>query len=263
MSQFAEQLQKEASRPPIAVWYAFVERVPNVATTLCQQTQQKELQHNTTALELASLDIRHGDRNWANFLELLTILRQMDSSQTDEVLTKRRALHELNMFCPMAWIIPKLESRSFATLPPLRNNHGTHNSSEAKLVAIQHFYTALFTPMPLTPLTEEAASTLLSSIQGRISSTTCHLCEAPFTKDELRSVLVQSQEMSAPGLDGISYLLFRILGPPALEKLCRLGNALLRGHHLPDGKPMLRGVLLPKKGDLGVSGRAPETWVWW
>ncbi|SAM83594.1 related to Retrovirus-related POL polyprotein [Ustilago bromivora] len=156
------------------------------------------------------------------------------------------------MFCPMAWIIPKLESQSFATLPPLCDNRGTHNSPEEKLLAIQRFYTALFILMPSTQLTEEAASTLLSSVQGRISSTTHHLCEAPFTMDKLCSVLVQSQEMSTPGLDGISYPLFHILGTTALEKLCRLGNALLCGHHLPDGKPMLRGVLLPKKGDLGL-----------
>ncbi|SOV06864.1 uncharacterized protein UDID_17949 [Ustilago sp. UG-2017a] len=234
MSQFTEQLQKEASRPPIKAWYAFVERVrttsSNVATTLSQQACKRDLQCNATVQELASIDIRHGDQNQARFLELLTFLRQMD----------------------ITYIIPRFESRTFAALPSLRDSHSTHDGLEEKPLAIQLFYTALFTPKERDSLTEEAGSILISSIQSRISSATFHACEAPFTVEELHSVLTRSQEMSAPGLDGISYPLFRILGTTALEKLCALGNALLYGHHLPNGEPMLRGVLLPKKGDLSL-----------
>ncbi|SPC61488.1 uncharacterized protein UHOD_11591 [Ustilago sp. UG-2017b] len=228
----------DISRPPINAWYGFVERArtmaSNVATTLSQQARKREMQRNDTLQELVRIDIRHGDQNRARFLGLLAVLRQIDIGQASETIAKLQTLHELNMLWPTAWIIPQLESRSFAALPPLHDDQ------------------ALFMPKARDPLTEEAGSVLLSSIQCQISSATRHACEAPFTVDELCSVLTRSQEMSALGLDGISYPLFHILRTTALEKLCALGNALLRGHHLPDGELMLQGVLLPKKGDLSL-----------
>ncbi|SAM83592.1 related to Retrovirus-related POL polyprotein [Ustilago bromivora] len=243
MSQFAEQLPKETSRPPIAAWYAFVERVhktsSNIVTTLSQQARKREAQHITTLQELTSIDIRHGDQNRAKFLDLLAIMHQMDICQANETIKKCQAIHELNMFRPTAWIIPKLESRSFAVLPSICDDQGIYHNIFEKLLTIQCFYTTLFTPKEHDCLSEEASSMLLSSVQCQNSPATRHTCKAPFTLEELCSILSRSQEMSAPGLDGITYPLLHILSNTALEKLCALGNALLRGHHLPDGEPML------------------------
>ncbi|KAJ1596800.1 hypothetical protein NDA14_007558 [Ustilago hordei] len=256
MSHFAEQLPKETPRPPIAAWYAFVERVcttsSNVITTLSQQARKREAQRIATLQELANIDIRHGDQNRARFLELLAVMRQMEIGQATDTIKKHQATHELNMFQPTAWILPKLESCSFAALPSICNNQGIHHHIIEKLLAIQRFYTTLFTPKDRDRLSEEASSMLLSSVKHHISLATRHTCDTSFTMDELHSILSRSQEMSAPGLDGITYPLLCILGNTAFSRLCALGNALFHDHHLPDGKPMLWGVLLPKKGDLSL-----------
>ncbi|CDW98857.1 hypothetical protein [Sporisorium scitamineum] len=68
------------------------------------------------------------------------------------------------MFQPTAWIIPKMESRAFASLPSLTDAQGMHDSLVAKLAAIHRFYTTLFTPKPLDTISEEASSILLTSM---------------------------------------------------------------------------------------------------
>ncbi|CDR98901.1 hypothetical protein [Sporisorium scitamineum] len=159
---------------------------------------------------------------------------------------------EINMYQPTSWIIPRLESRSFAATPDLVDDRGTHTELHAKLRAIHRFYTTLFTPRQRDTLSEEAAAILLGSVTRRISSATRHKLEAPFTASELRAALQRTPDMSAPGMDGLTFPLIRAAGDVFLERISRLGNALMRGHRLPIGEPMLRGVLLPKKGDLSL-----------
>ncbi|SYW75319.1 uncharacterized protein UBRO2_00554 [Ustilago bromivora] len=138
------------------------------------------------------------------------------------------------MFRPTAWIIPRLESRSFAATPEFVDNQDTHSTPAAKLLAIYRFYTTLFTPKPRSTIAEEAASILLGSVQHRIKSTTRHTIEATFTVEELKAVLARSPEPSAPGLNGLTYPLFQATSDVFLQRLCALGNALLRGHHLSE-----------------------------
>ncbi|KAJ1601139.1 hypothetical protein NDA14_007466 [Ustilago hordei] len=248
------QLPQATSQPPIQAWYSFVERIrattANIANSQRQQSQKRARKRNEISSKLSQIDIRHGDENRRRFLELLTMLRLIDRTEAADTVKKRRALHELNMFVPTAWIIPKLESRAFASLPALKDCEGTHESLAAKLDAIRRFYTTLFTPTSANQTSEEASSVLLSSVRRKISSATRHKCDSPFTVAELQAVLKRSVDDSAPGMDGVTYPLLRTLGEPALERLCAMGNALLRGHSLPDGEPNLRGVMLPKKGDL-------------
>lgn len=254
MSQYAQQVPRVPNQPPVPAWYDYVERIrtatSNVANSQRQQEQKRTSRRNEISNELSRIDIRSGDGNRRRFLELLSLMRLMDGEATADTVKKRRAMYEANMFRPTAWIIPKLESRAFAGLPSLTDEQGTHASLLAKLAAIHRFYTTMFTPKPLDAASEEASSILLSSVGRKISSATRHKCEAPFTVTELQAVLSRSVDASAPGVDGLTYPLVKILGVPALERLCAMGNALFRGHSLPDGEPNLRGVMLPKKGDL-------------
>lgn len=254
LSQYVQQLPQATSQPPIQAWYSFVERIrattANIANSQRQQSQKHARKRNQISSKLSQIDIRHGDENRRRFLELLTMLRLIDRTEAADTVKKRRALHELNMFVPTAWIIPKLESRAFASLPALKDCEGTHESLAAKLDAIRRFYTTFFTPTSADQTSEEASSVLLSSVRRKITSATRHKCDSPFTVAELQAVLKRSVDDSAPGMDGVTYPLLRTLGEPALERLCAMGNALLRGHSLPDGEPNLRGVMLPKKGDL-------------
>lgn len=256
MSQYAEQLPRETSRPPIQAWYSFVERIraatSNVASSQRQRARHQANRRNEITAQLSQIDIRHGDANRRRFLELLSLLRMIDREETADTVKKRRALHEANMFMPTSWIIPKMESRAFAGLPPLQDHQGTHERLAAKLGAIHRFYTTLFTPKQADRNSEEASSLLLSSVRRKIAPATRHKCESPFTVEELQCVLERAPVDSAPGMDGLTYPLLRILGAPALERLCAMGNALFRGHSLPVGEPNLRGVLLPKKGDLAL-----------
>lgn len=254
LSQYADQLPRTVNLSPVQAWYRFVERIrattSNVANSQRQQALKQANKRVTILGELTQIDIRHGDENRRRFLELLSLLRSIDRSEMANTIRTRRALHEANMFMPTSWIIPKMESRAFAGLPPLSDREGTHTTIVAKLRAIFRFYSTLFTPKPVDSNSKEAAAVLLASVRRSISSATKHACEAPFTVDELRKVLTRSVDDSAPGMDGLTYPLLRILNTPALERLCAMGNALFRGHSLPAGEPSLRGVLLPKKGDL-------------
>ena len=132
----------------------------------------------------------------------------------------------------------------------IKDQLGVHETVAAKLAAVHRFYTTLFTPKPQDQLSEEAAAVLLSAIRRRIKPSTRHALERPFTVDELRSVLERARELSAPGMDGVTYPLLHSVSCVSLERLTAMANALLRGQSLPAGEPKLRGVLLPKKGDL-------------
>lgn len=258
IAQYAAQLPPNVQWPPIQRYFHFVERIrataSNIATTLSQKAQKNVTKRAQIAERIAGMDIFHGDDTRALFLELLDQLRRLDRTHADAAHTHGRAMFESNMFRPTAWIIPKLESRTFAGLPDLQDDTGHHTTIEAKLIAIQRFYTTLFTPRPRDRSSEEATSILLSSIRRTISTATKHKLEAPFTVDELRPILKRAREESSPGMDGLTYPLLRALGDDGLAQICLLGNALFRGHQLPAGEPMLRGVLLPKKGDLSRLG---------
>lgn len=252
--QFAEQQPSNISHAPVPNFFALVERLRTVAaaisTSLSQQRQRDAAQCQRLASAIAALDIRHGDDTRAQFLALLAQLRRLDSTHFEESLLRSRKLHEVNMYRPTAWIIPRLESRSFAAIPDIIDDQGRHSTLAAKLTAIRRFYITLFTPKPRDSLSEEAASILLGSVQRRIKPATRHALETPFTVEELKTVLARAPDLSAPGMDGLTYPLLRAAGDPFLQLICRLGNALFRGHTLPPGEPTLRGVLLPKKGDL-------------
>ncbi|KAJ1591774.1 hypothetical protein NDA12_002865 [Ustilago hordei] len=254
IQQFANQLPPNINHAPVPSFFAFIERLRTttaaISTSLSQARQRSDAQRHQLFQQLTSLDIRRGDDTRALFLHLLAHLRQLDTVHVQKSVSDCNRLHEINMFRPTAWVIPRLESRSFTATPEFVDNQDAHSTPAAKLLAICRFYTTLFTPKPRSTITEEAASILLGSVQRRIKSTTRHTIEAAFTVEELKAVLARSPESSAPGLDGLTYPLLQATSDIFLQRLCALGNALLRGHHLSEGEPMLRGVLLPKKGDL-------------
>lgn len=251
ISQFASQQPEHLNRAPVDTFFAFAERMrataANISTTQSQNGHKREFHRQEVLRQLATLDIRHGDKTRAQFLRLLTQLHHLDSARADKTVADARSLQEINMYQPTSWIIPRLESRSFATTPDLVDDRGTHTESHAKLRAIHRFYTTLFTPRHRDMLSEEAAAVLHGSVTHRISSATRHHLEAPFTVSELREALQRAPDTSAPGMDGLTFPLIRAAGGVFLERISRLGNALLRGHRLPVGEPMLRGVLLPKR----------------
>ncbi|SPC60820.1 related to Retrovirus-related POL polyprotein [Ustilago sp. UG-2017b] len=254
ISQFASQQPEHLNRAPVDTFFAFAERMrataANISTTQSQNGHKREFHRQEVLRQLATLDIRHGDKTRAQFLRLLTQLHHLDSARADKTVADARSLQEIDMYQPTSWIIPRLESRSFATTPDLVDDRGTHTEPHAKLRAIHRFYTTLFTPRHRDMLSEEAAAVLHGSVTHRISSATRHHLEAPFTVSELREALQRAPDTSAPGMDGLTFPLIRAAGGVFVERISRLGNALLRGHRLPVGEPMLRGVLLPKKGDL-------------
>ncbi|CDW96678.1 hypothetical protein [Sporisorium scitamineum] len=189
IQQFAAQQPANVNHSPVASYFTFVERLRAAAATisasLSQRRQKEEAQRHLTLRQLSSLDIRHGDDTRAQFLHLLDRLRHLDAAISQTAVSQYRNLHEANMYRPTAWIIPRLESRSFAATPDLMDDQGTHSIIAAKLVAIHRFYTTLFTPKPRDRLSEEAGTILLGSINRRIKPATCHSLEAPFTVEEL------------------------------------------------------------------------------
>ncbi|KAJ1029813.1 hypothetical protein NDA13_003053 [Ustilago tritici] len=253
MSEYASQLSDNVSHPPIQRWFTFVERIrtasSNISTSLSQQLQKKKAKRTKLVQELNILDIRHGDDTRQRFLILLEHLRQLEIAQASTTLDLRRSMHEANMFRPTSWIIPRLESRSFAALPNLRDESGIHTTLQGKLDAIERFCRSLYTPQPSDRSTEEASAILLTAVKNTIEPSTRHALESPFTVDEFQRVLRRAPALSAPGMDGLPYPLLEVIGDVALDRLCVLGNALMQGHQLPNGEPVLRGVL-PKEGVL-------------
>ncbi|KAJ1024594.1 hypothetical protein NDA13_004523 [Ustilago tritici] len=158
------------------------------------------------------------------------------------------------MLRPTAWIIPRLESRSFTIMETIHDEQGVHETVASKLRAVHRFYKKLFTPKPQDVWSEEVSAVLLSSVRRQIEPATRHALEAPFTVEELRAALKRACDLSAPGMDGVTYPLLDATSAVSLPRLCAMANALFRGHPLPKGEPSLRGVLLPKKGNLSNLG---------
>ncbi|PWY97027.1 hypothetical protein BCV70DRAFT_167812, partial [Testicularia cyperi] len=254
--RFLEQFPNRIGASPIPLWFALKERLRTAAFHLSIDISRDLAlaQRPRLALleKLERIDIRQGPVSRANFLSTLADLRTLVIDLAEAVVDMYQSRRDDNMFRPSTWIIPHLESRAFAPTPAIVDDEGVHSDTQDKLKAIHRFYSALFTPAPTTALTDAAAAQLLSTIPTyqRINGPTRHALERPFTSAELQTAMDHAVDSSAPGLDGLSYSALRTLGPEYLARLCQLGNALLSGHHLPEGRPTLRGVLLPKDGDL-------------
>ncbi|SAM83597.1 uncharacterized protein UBRO_20196 [Ustilago bromivora] len=131
---------------------------------LSQQSKRLELQHILTLQQLNTLDIHRGNNTRTLFLQLLAHLSKLEHAETANTVTASKHLLKSNLLWPMSWIIPRLESRSIATLEMIHDSQGEYETIAAKLLAVHHFYTSLFTPRPQDQFSEEAASMLLSSI---------------------------------------------------------------------------------------------------
>lgn len=171
----------------------------------------------------------------------------MESAETTSTLSTSAQLHESNMLRPTAWIIPQMESRSFAIMESIQDDQGLHETVASKLLAVHRFYTNLFTPKPPDIWSEEASAVLLSSVWRRIQPATRHALEAPFTVEELQAVLKRARDLSAPGMDGVAYPLLDTTSAVSLSRLCAMANALFVVSLYPRESHRFEVFCYPKK----------------
>lgn len=252
---FAAQLDSASSvrTAPIIAWSDFKERTRtaahNVSLDISSQLHRQQETRLTLLSQIERIDVRSGDAARIALVDSLRRLKEMEVDLALAVADLFVSRHNENMFRPTSWFIPRLESRSFAPMPDIKEGDRTHITIADKIEAVERFYKKLFTPRSWNAEAEIAAQELLRRTSRRISNHTREQLERPFSVSELQDALLHRQESSAPGLDGLAYPILKILGVPFLERLCRAGNSLMAGHSLSFGHPMLRGVLLPKASD--------------
>ncbi|SYW81233.1 uncharacterized protein UBRO2_04150 [Ustilago bromivora] len=260
---FAERLRRFSAQldlaiplrnAPIQAWLDFKERTRTAAHNLSLEISShlhlQQQPYLSLLAHIESIDIRAGPTARSTLVEALRRLKQMEIDLAHAASDLFVSRHNENMFRPTSWIIPRLESRSFAPMGEINKGRQTYTTVPDKLGAVERFYQALFTPRPWDLESETAAQTLLGVAVRCISNHTREQLERLFTIPELRDAMQHRQDSSAPGLDGLAYPILKLLGTPFLDRLSRMGNSLMAGHSLPPGLPRLRGVLLPKKGDL-------------
>lgn len=245
-----------ARSAPIESWAEFKENIRAEAHNLSLEVSRHLRQQQQARLALITrierIDVRAGDAERAALVAALAELKQTETDLAQLAADLFVSRHDANMLRPTAWIIPRLESRSFAPMPAIKEGRQRLAAVEDKLRAVERFYQQLFTPRSWDNDSESASQLLLAGPSRHISNRTREDLDRPFTVTELEEALRRRPDSSAPGLDGMAYPILKILGPAFLEHLSRAGNAMMTSHSLPDNLPMLRGVLLPKKGDLSL-----------
>lgn len=107
------------------------------------------------------IDIQAGEAERTALVLGLCQLHQMEVGLAQVAADLFASRQNENMFQPTSWIIPRLESHSFAPMPDIIEGQRRHTTIPAKLEAVERFYKDLFTPQPWTEAAELAAQTLL------------------------------------------------------------------------------------------------------
>ncbi|KAE8229729.1 hypothetical protein CF326_g5294 [Tilletia indica] len=162
--------------------------------------------------------------------------------------SSRLAAAELRL---SSWLASAASSPRTTPLPDLLYDGVLCTTPDAKLGAIQSYFSSLYTPSPL-PLTFETdcASLFHHLISALPLPVTARLAE-PFTADEVSSALRFANRRASAGPDGLPYRVWVELLPVAGPLLADLANDLGSGAPL---EVQARSVILPKTGDLSDLG---------
>ncbi|CEH15386.1 FOG: Reverse transcriptase [Ceraceosorus bombacis] len=206
-----------------------------------------ELTRRVDELDLA----RAADR--AEMPALLRELGRALRAEAAHVSLQARSQLLAEYIRPSSWLSSKQASATFEAVPALFHPDGhLCVSTVDKLDAVYEHFTRANQPPAPSPQQAAASARLLAAIpqSAKLSGEQQDEMAAQFTKVEVYRALHSMTTDSAPGPDGLTWQLYNAMEEAIVPRITRMMNALMDGAEMPRGRPAVRGVLLPKKGDL-------------
>jgi hypothetical protein len=242
-------------RGAIARWVALKWRLHRLVMDTSLPIGQHELRRRRDRASLANAIAAVPLDTPQDRTRLAALQSRLDEATSSFHRSQRMAYStrlELDMWRPTSWLVSAASSRSFAPMPDLDDNGARVAGDTRKLELIHAFYSALYTPDNSHDAHEEqdAADALLAGLP-RIGAAAAAALAAPITADEIHMATRRARLASAPGLDGLPFQVYKLC-PPLAPALAACANEMMAEHEPPAVMDnTLRGVLLPKKGDLG------------
>ncbi|CAD6953553.1 unnamed protein product, partial [Tilletia laevis] len=152
----------------------------------------------------------------------------------------------VNVFRPSTWLNRANDTSEVTRISSLLNSSGHGGTTDTHLLdAVWAFYQSLYTPNPSSALRTSHITTLLSTPTNRISTHHGQSLSLPFTHAEISDALSAAQDTSAPGPNGLTYPLLKLVAPLATDLLTHMANDMREGNPVP---VPLRTTLLYKRG---------------
>ncbi|KAE8187288.1 hypothetical protein CF335_g7216, partial [Tilletia laevis] len=234
---------------PIAAWTDFERRLRSVAQTEARSVGQSHLIARTAArdielrLEGLNLDLPGAGNTLAELTAALLVARQirLDTAQMSAVDPRL-----VNVFRPSTWLNRANDTSEVTRISSLLNSSGHGGTTDTHLLdTVWAFYQSLYTPNPSSALRTSHITTLLSTPTNRISTHHGQSLSLPFTHAEISDALSAAQDTSAPGPNGLTYPLLKLVAPLATDLLTHMANDMREGNPVP---VPLRTTLLYKRG---------------
>lgn len=134
-----------------------------------------------------------------------------------------------------------------------RHFHGRPDDSHCLTTSrheVNQFYSHLYTPLPPAPSVVTAQDAILDDwpMALMLSNRAREALDQPITIDEMMTTLEKIDPRSAPGPDGLPYVIFKGCAGTVAPTLVQVMQALWQADAtFPDVTPLARGVLLWKK----------------
>ncbi|CEH19220.1 FOG: Reverse transcriptase [Ceraceosorus bombacis] len=250
--------QIQGGQGAVREWFAFKERLRTVLESIAApigkrqralRDQVADLSHN-----LHLLDLAHSRNDRARLPSVLKWLTAAQKAEAAASTIQARTQLATEAIRPSSWLAAVNASASFTAMPDLKDSKGVAITPQAKVQVVKRHYDNVYQLAVSTPAQATAQELLFRAIPPR-----CRLSEAErdwmgrlADNYEVRRAIQRMSTSSAPGLDGLTLQAYLASDTAAVPRLRRLINALLSGAQLPDGEPKLKGVALPKKGDLSM-----------
>lgn len=252
--QFSRSVAATEYQDPIRRWTHFHQRLTVAAyhaSLPVGEAHRKapdridRLQKQLSALDLTLPASR------ASFTQMVTrLLRLMKLCADQEVMGLSHP--EVNRsWRPTSWLTEASRTRSSTVVLSLYDHDGSLVTDFHALPDIVHrFYSSLFHSTCEPNTAPRARERLLSYARWSLTPAQRAALDAPFTLHELKVALEASRFESAAGVDGLPYPLLQLVSATLLPVLLQALNTLQSTGTLPADLVTLRGVLLPKLGDL-------------